>query len=159
MPVNPAPPKPAAVRKPTTAQVQTAAREAQSKIADARYQGVNSLFQLSAIGLLARKQYADAGAIRNHGPGIARELVILADTDERVGSFVDYLTTAGPYTGLMMAVLPLVLQIAANHGRIDADKTMMPGIVSPAELEREVKKDISDTNADMYRQAQNGGQP
>jgi hypothetical protein len=125
-------------------------------MADARYQGINSLFQITAIGLLARKQYADAGAIRNHGPGISREIVILADSDDRVATFVDYLTTAGPYTGLMMAVLPLVLQIAANHGRIDADKTMMPGIVPPAELEREVKQSITDKNAEMYRQAQNG---
>jgi hypothetical protein len=159
MPVNPPAPKPAAVRKLTTAQVQAATREAQSKITDARYQGINSLFQISAIALLARHQYADAGALRNHGPGISREIVVLADSDDRVATFVDYLTTAGPYTGLMMAVLPLVLQIAANHGRIDADKTMMPGIVPPAELEREVKASITDKTAEMYRQAQNGGQP
>jgi hypothetical protein len=136
--------------------VQATAREAQTRITDARYQGINSLFQISAIALLARKQYADAGAIRNHGPSIAREIVVLADSDERVATFVDYLTTAGPYTGLMMAVLPLVLQIAANHGRIDADKTMMPGIVPPADLEREVKLSITEKTADMYRQAQNG---
>jgi hypothetical protein len=138
--------------------VQTAAREARTQAADARYQGINSLFQLSAIGLLARHQYADAGALRNHGPSISREIVTLADTDERVATFVDYLTTAGPYTGLMMAVLPLVLQLAANHGRIDADKTMMPGIVPPAELEREVKQSITDKTAEMYRTAQNGRQ-
>ena len=134
MPVNP--PAPRAKPKPSAAQVKATV----SAVKESRYQAVNGIFQLSVLGLSAKGLYADAAATSIHGPNVARELATLADTDERIASIIDYLTTAGPYTGLIMAVLPFALQIAANHGRIDATKTMMPGIREPAELEKEMRQ-------------------
>lgn len=133
MPVNP--PQPRAKPKPSAATVKATV----SAVRDARYQAVNGLFQLTTLGLSAKGLYADAAATSIHGPNVSRELAALADTDERIASIIDYLTTAGPYTGLIMAVLPFALQIAANHGRIDASKAMMPGIREPAELEKEMR--------------------
>lgn len=133
MPVNPPAPRPKP--KPSAAQVKATV----SAVTEARYQAVNGIFQLTTLGLSAKGLYADAAATSIHGPSVARELATLSETDERIASIIDYLTTAGPYTGLIMAVLPFALQIAANHGRIDASKTMMPGIREPAELEKEMR--------------------
>lgn len=138
MPVNP--PQPRAKPKPSAA----VAQAARSAVTEARYQAVNGLFQLGSLGLTARGMYADAAATGIHGPNVSRELASLAESDERIASIIDYLTTAGPYTGLIMAVLPFALQIAANHGRIDASKTMMPGIREPAELEKEMRAMIEE---------------
>jgi hypothetical protein len=109
---------------------------------------VNGLFQVATLGFTAKGMYADAAAIAIHGPNVSRELATLAESDERIASVIDYLTTAGPYTGLIMAVLPFALQIAANHGRIDASKTMMPGIREPAELEKEMRSMIEKDKRD-----------
>jgi hypothetical protein len=70
--------------------------------------------------LLATKQYADAGAIGLHWPNVAEELATLAESQPAIAKFIDPLIKAGPYTGLVMAILPFAAQIAVNHGRISA---------------------------------------
>jgi hypothetical protein len=144
-----APPKRAATPRQTAVQ---ARKETQSQTTT-RAQAVNSVFQITALGLTARGMYADAGAISIHGPKISGELAALAETNSGVASFVDYLTSAGPYTGLFLAVMPLVFQIAANHGRVDATKVSLPGIMEPAELEKKVRKDIEEAKRQMSIEA------
>jgi hypothetical protein len=66
------------------------------------------------------RQYADAGTIGLHWPNISEELATLAETQPVIANFVDPLIKVGPYTGLVMAILPFFTQIAVNHGRIPA---------------------------------------
>lgn len=85
-----------------------------------REEALNGLGQLAQAPLLATKQYADAGAIGLHWPGISTELATLAESQPAIAKFVDPLIKAGPYTGLVMAILPFATQILVNHGRIPA---------------------------------------
>lgn len=150
MPVNPAkPPERATAAKKTAAQSRSEAVKSQNALTTARVQAINGVFQVSTLGLLARGMYADAGAIADHGPRISIELATLAESDSRIASVVDYLTSAGPYTGLVLAVLPLALQLAANHGRIDPDRAAGLGVKNPRELEAEVKRDIDKQKTDL----------
>lgn len=87
---------------------------------DQREEAINGLGQLAQAPLLAIRQYADAGAIGLHWPGVAKELAGLADTQPVIARFVDPLIKAGPYTGLVMAVLPFATQVLVNHGVIPA---------------------------------------
>jgi len=77
---------------------------------------------------------------------VAGELVALSEKNEKIANALDYLTEAGPYAGLIVACMPLVLQICANHGLIKAELVATGGVVPPAALESQVK-------ADMARQA------
>jgi hypothetical protein len=70
------------------------------------------------LPLLATKQYADAGAITQYWPTIAKELAELAETQEPIARVIDPLLQVGPFAGLIAAVLPLAMQLAVNHGRI-----------------------------------------
>jgi hypothetical protein len=101
--------------------------------------------------LCMKGAYADAGAIAQHGPGLARETALLAESNPRIASVVDYLTEAGPYMGIIVVALPLALQLAANHGRIDASK-MPPGsgVLPPEILEAKVKAEMA-KQAEEYR--------
>jgi hypothetical protein len=49
-------------------------------------------------------------------PKVAQELANLADSQEQVAKFIDPLIQIGPYTGLITALLPLVMQVGVNHG-------------------------------------------
>jgi hypothetical protein len=102
---------------------------------------------------MMREWFADAGALQIHWPNVARETASLADQDERIGKAIDYLVSAGPYAGLLTAVLPLGMQIAANHGRIDANAASGLGGVMPKEmLEAKVKADMEKAKAEFIRQ-------
>lgn len=112
----------------------------------AREEAANGIFQLAGFGCIILRQYADAGAINMHGANISREVAILADQNEGIARGLDYIMEAGPYAGLIVATMPLVLQLAANHGLIKAELVAGGGVVPPAALESQVK-------ADMARQA------
>jgi hypothetical protein len=102
-----------------------------------------------------KEWFADAGAIQIHGPNVARETASLADQDERIGKGLDYLISAGPYAGLLTALLPLGMQIAANHGRIDAKAASgLGGVMPPEMLEARVKADMAKMKAEFVRQTQ-----
>lgn len=133
-----APPRKAAAR-------QARMPKAPSKTS-AREDAANGIFQLAGFGLILGRQYADAGAINMHGAPIAHELATLAESNDGIAKGLDYLLEAGPYAGLITAVMPLALQIMANHKVIRADLIAGGGVVPPEALEAEVK-------ATMARQA------
>lgn len=85
-----------------------------------REEAINGLGQLAQAPLLAFKQYADAGTLGIHWPNVAKELAELAESQPVIANFVDPLIKVGPYTGLVMAILPFATQILVNHGRIPA---------------------------------------
>jgi hypothetical protein len=111
-----------------------------------RREAVQGVWQLAGFGCVILRQYADAGAIGLHSEPITNELVDLADKNDRVAKALDYLTEAGPYAGLIVAVMPLALQVLTNHGLIRGELVAGGGVVPPAALESQVR-------ADMARQA------
>lgn len=115
-----------------------------------RREGVEGVFSFASMFSLMRGQYADAGAFSKFGEGIAREAMLLGKRNEQIGRGLDLLGQAGPYAGIVLAVVPLVAQLAVNHGRIDATKASgVQGVTSPAALEAEVKAEL----AKMEREA------
>lgn len=81
---------------------------------------VNPLFALDGI------------AIQHHAPTIAGAINEAAMTNEQIAQALDRILAVGPYGALIAAVMPLALQLAANHGLIEPSPEM--GIFTPAEL-------------------------
>lgn len=133
MPIsNAAPPpprKPAAPKTPPKPQ-------AESQLTKDRREALTGLGQLAQVPLMAFRQFADAGAVGIHVPVIARELAVLAETQEQIAAFIDPLIKAGPYFGLVTAVLPFALQVGVNHGRVPAGSMgTVPAVTLQAQVE------------------------
>jgi hypothetical protein len=118
-----------------------------------RETGLTGYLQAGSLICVMKGWYADAGALSVHGPAFIHELSAMAGTDEKIANIVDYLVAAGPYTKLLAAVMPLILQIGVNHGRIPADAAGSGGIVPPETLEARVKADIARMQAEAIREA------
>lgn len=116
-----------------------------------RANGLMGLGQLLQGGLMLGKQYADAAAIGMHWQPVATEVARLAETLEPVAKTVDMLIQAGPYAALIQAVMPLAMQLAANHGYVPATMT---GIVPPEVLRTQMEAQMLQTQADAYRAQQ-----
>jgi hypothetical protein len=130
-----------------------ATRAAPAKtIDDKRAEAVGGLFQLVQYGCILTKNYADAAAIGMHAEGIARETAKLAAEEEKVAKAVDYLLEVGPYAGLVAATMPLVLQLAANHKVVPANK--VPGVVDPNVLTTQMEARLKQQAAEQMREAQ-----
>lgn len=108
-----------------------------------REEAVNGLFQLGQLGCIIFGQYADAGAIGLHAPPIAAEAAELAEKNDQVAKGIDLLLQVGPYAGLVAAIMPLVLQIMANHKVIPAEKMSGANIVKPEVLESQIKTQMA----------------
>lgn len=133
---TPPPPKPG-----RPANVRTLPTPPASKIAE-RQAAVDGIFQLAGFGCILTGQYADAGAIGKHGPPISLELAKIAEGNETVAKAIDWLNNTGPYAGLIIAALPLTLQILANHGTIKAEGLGAAGVVSPEALAAQAKAQV-----------------
>ena len=117
----------------------------------------NLMGVLSAGSMFAlmRGYYADAGAISQHGPKVATELVLLGKNNEPIGKVLDLLAQAGPYTGIVFAVLPLAAQLAINHNRLDASKVSgINGVTTKEALEAQVKAEIQEAELEALKEAQ-----
>lgn len=150
MPVNPAPPA-----SPKTPARKTPARSQGIRTApdpgSARREGLSGYAQIASLFCVSRGWYADAGAIKAHGPRLIDETVKLAAENESVGKSIDYLCAAGPLTAVIAAALPLFMQIAANHERIDA--SAVSGVLPPDLLEKQVKNDVMRMQLALQQQA------
>jgi len=82
----------------------------------ARTEAINGLGQLAQVPLIAFKQYADAAVIGKYWGNVSQELATLAESDPVIAKVVDPLLNVGPYAGLVVAVLPMVVQVLVNHG-------------------------------------------
>lgn len=138
MPVNfteSAPPKKTAVKRaaPTTRQASP------DTVRKDREDAINGLFQLGSVAAMAFGKWADAGAINTYGPGISTETVKLADRYDSIGKGIDALAQVGPFAGLVTAVTPLIIQLAANHKMITATQAAGMGATDPAALAQQVQ--------------------
>lgn len=129
----------------------TRARAPKASIGDQREQAVLGLFQGGQAICLIMKQYADAAAIGQHAQPIAHEVSVLAATDDKVAKAVDSLLVIGPYSALVMAVLPLALQLGVNHKLLPAAK--IPGTTDPNVLSMRVEAEMTQQAADMLQDA------
>lgn len=145
MPIEPARPSVPASR---TRKTSIAAASPRTTRREARENAVNELGGAFSLIAVMKGWYADAGAVATHGPRFAKELALVADSNEQVGTWLDYLTQGGPWVGVVKAGLPLLLQLSANHGRIDATKLPPDsGIVEPKILEERVRAEMRNASA------------
>lgn len=151
---NPPTPPPAAKRRGrppgSTNKATTNATPRMSSL-ELRYQGVQGIGQLIQGGLMLTKNYADAAAVGMHWDGVAKEVATLAEAEPAVARVIDLVIQAGPYAGLIAAVMPLAMQIAANHGMIPAGAT---GVVPPEVLQSQMEAQILRQQAEALRERQ-----
>lgn len=121
---------------PPPSKAKTVRTAAESKTTAARTEALTGLGQLAQVPLMATRQFADAGAVGLHWPQIAAETAKLAESLPQVARLIDPLIKAGPYAGIVTAVLPLIMQVGVNHGRVPAG-TMgtVPGDALAAQIE------------------------
>lgn len=143
-PTTPPTPK-ARTSKPSPAPAPSA-----DAILKGRAEAVYGLFQIGSGICLATKQYADAAALAEHGENVAAECAKVAEDNEQFASVIDKLTTVGPYAGLMTALMPLVMQIAVNHKRMEPGGM---GTVDPEILTAKVEADMAEKKIQFLRQA------
>lgn len=74
---------------------------------------------------------ADGVLITQHAAHVAAALDKVAQNDPRVKAALEKMLTAGTWSGLVAAVLPLAVGIAANHGAIPAGMAAMLGAEVP----------------------------
>jgi len=101
--------------------------------------GIMGLLQIPAMGLtMVGRQtknqalQADGYALAMHAPGIAEALNETAKAQPAVGRALESIMKAGPYGAIIAAMVPLVMQLAANHGVMNPAPQM--GIHAVADL-------------------------
>ncbi len=95
-----------------------------------------------AWGVLAVTAPADAAAVKTHAPGMVKAWNALAQENQAVARGIEWLTTGSAYGAVVMATVPLVLQVLANHGRLDHRQLGGLGIADPAVLAEITAADI-----------------
>lgn len=131
-PKNPPPAK-------RSAQSAQAANKAAAAKISAREEGVNGLFQIGSAVCLMVGQPADAGTLANYGPNVSHEVAELAEGNESIARVIDYITAVGPYAGLLATVLPMALQLLANHGKVAPEALAQFGVVHPDAIAAEYR--------------------
>lgn len=119
-----------------------------------RTEAVGGAFQIAQYICLAFANFSDAGAIGRHAPLMTKETVALAGKNKQVASKVDLLIEIGPWTGIIAAGLPFVMQILVNHGIFKAEKFANAGVVTPESLEYEMKTALMKQQMEAMRAQQ-----
>lgn len=120
----------------------------------AREEGLNGLGQLAQGVCVMVGLRSDAAALGMHWSGVAHETAKLAEIHEEVAKPVDFLIQIGPYTAFVMALLPLGLQIAANHKWVDPANVAGMGVVPPDVLDAQVRANMAQQAAIAMREKQ-----
>lgn len=128
---------------------------ARGRKAEGYRNGVAGMMQLAGMPLLVAGKstrnpilVADAAAIAMHAEGVATAIADLAVEDARIAAVLDKLTAVGPYSALVGAVMPLAVQLAANHGIVGDKQAAMFGAVPVGDLLDQVDADIARAAAD-----------
>lgn len=113
-----------------------------------RHDGLMGLASLGQGICMMTGQHADAMAIGKFFPPVSQEIANIADEYESVAAPIDFMIKIGPFGALITALLPLGLQIMANHGVIDASAAASHGVMPPDVLKAQMR-------AEMMRHAAN----
>jgi hypothetical protein len=119
-----------------------------------RTQGLIGLAQLGQGLCLMMGQYADAAAIGRFFPPLAQEVANVADTADVVAKPIDFLIEVGPYGALIAAGMPLVMQLMANHGALDASRLGGQGVVPPEVLDAQMRAQMAQMQTEALKQQQ-----
>jgi hypothetical protein len=148
-PMTPPPRRPGTRVAPASNKASEKAREARQS---ERQEGLEGLGQLAQIPLMVTGNLSDMGAVTTHWPNVARETAALAETNEKIGQAVDKVIAVGPFAGVITAVIPLVLQILVNHGRLPAGMFAQFGVEPPEMMQRRASIHIQRQAAEIARQ-------
>lgn len=107
--------------------------------------------EILQAGLLMFGQHADAETLDLHGAPFLSAVADLGEHHEQFGASLDKADALGPYMALAVAAIPMVMQFAANHGRIDATKISFGGIVTPEQLANRRQAKLMQAQAEMIR--------
>lgn len=118
-------------------------------LTEKRAEGIHGLFGLGATGLMMMRQPHDAAAVIEHGENISGEVAKLAETNANIAKVADWLCAVGPYAGLLTAVMPLILQIAANHDKVPVAAVAQFGVVEPAVLMQKLETKMLTAQAEV----------
>lgn len=113
----------------------------------ARAEALTGWAQIGSFVCLCKGWLADSQAIAEHAPPICDEIAQIGETNEQLAGPLDALCKAGPYAALMASVMPLALQLAANHGKVQPGALGGFGVVAPATLEARAKAEMAKTAA------------
>lgn len=95
-----------------------------------------------AWGVLAVSSPADAAALQLHGPGMVEAWNALAQEQPTIARGIEWLTTGSAYGAVVMATVPMVLQVLANHRRLDHERLGALGVQDPAVLMEMTAADV-----------------
>jgi len=109
------------------------------KVRQDREDALNGLWTAAAAFCMMGNQWADAGAISQHGPNVSKEAAALSLKYEKVGNALDALANVSPFANLIGAVMPMVMQIAANHKMVPAAALAGIGVKDPGVLESQMR--------------------
>lgn len=104
--------------------------------------GVMGLFSIpigafAGLGAATKNEMflADAATLNGFAPSIAEALNDLAADNHQIAGVLDRALQVGPYSALVMATMPLVAQLARNHGLLPAGIAgALGGSYEPSEL-------------------------
>lgn len=109
--------------------------------------GVMGLFSIpigafAGLGAATKNEtfLADAATLNGFGPGIAEALNDLAQDNHQIAGVLDRALQVGPYSALVMATMPLVAQLARNHGLLPAGIAgALGGSYEPSKLAESIR--------------------
>jgi hypothetical protein len=102
-----------------------------------REESLNTIAQLLGLGATMLNWDADARAITTLGPPVNHEIAVIADNNEKLAATLDKLETIGPYGALIIPLMALSLQVAANHGLVNPNVGF--GVRHPDQLRAEMQ--------------------
>jgi len=116
-----------------------------------REETLNNGWQAIAAGCMMGGLWADAGAVSIHGPNISKEAAAISLKYEKIGNAIDALANVAPFANLFAAVMPLILQIGANHKMVPA--SAIPGLKDPRVLESQMRVEVQRQAVEFERAA------
>ena len=122
----------------TTARRSTGSSRSRKNQKDYR-PAVTGLIQMVAFPLTmagtAKPEFAlDGAALIVHSPAVADALHEIAINNPEVARVLESLMAVGPYGALIGAVIPLAIQICANHKILPSEVTTNLGALPPEDL-------------------------
>jgi len=141
-------PPPAAAARPKAPEKRASGKQ------KAREEAANGVGQIIAFGCMVSGNLADAGATGMHWPNLAHEAAVIAETDSKMATGLDYLLEVGPYGNFIVAALPFVAQLLVNHGLVKPEAMAGAGVVHPEALAAEVRRDMAQKAMEAMRAQQ-----
>lgn len=89
-------------------------------------------FILGAVGRYRPAFALDAATVKLHAPNLAEAIHQTALVDDRTAAILEKVLAAGPYAAILGALVPMALQIAANHQAVPVVPEL--GILTPDQL-------------------------